>query len=90
VHADSRSAAYDAERLRRLLAGVDHDARRHVMGKLTVVLTKADTLTPPPWISGRRTGLSEGDIGSASSFGLRRGTPTPHPYGNRLWSSGFV
>jgi GTP-binding protein EngB required for normal cell division len=50
VHADSRSAAYDAERLRRLLAGVDHDARRHVMGKLTVVLTKADTLTPPPWI----------------------------------------
>ncbi|MEO3807761.1 GTPase [Sphaerisporangium sp. B11E5] len=50
VHADSRSAAYDAERLRVLLAGADDEERRHVMSKLTVVLTKADTLTPPPWI----------------------------------------
>lgn len=50
VHADSRSAAYDAERLRLLLAGADDEERRHVMSKLTVVLTKADTLTPPPWI----------------------------------------
>lgn len=50
VHADSRSAETETESLRRLLDGVDPDLRRQVVGRLTVVLTKADMLAPPPWI----------------------------------------
>ncbi|MDH2426297.1 50S ribosome-binding GTPase [Sphaerisporangium sp. TRM90804] len=50
IHADSRSVAYDAACLDRLLAQAGPRARAQVLGRLTVVLTKADTLTPPPWI----------------------------------------
>ncbi|MFC4536201.1 GTPase family protein [Sphaerisporangium dianthi] len=49
-HADSRSTAADARCLRALLTGAGHDARALLLAKLTFVLTKADTLTPPPWI----------------------------------------
>lgn len=49
-HADSRSTAYDEQCLRRLLDGVATETRRLIMSKLTFVLTKADILTPPPWI----------------------------------------
>ncbi len=49
-HADSRSTAYDEQCLSGLLDGVAIETRRLVMSKLTFLLTKADTLTPPPWI----------------------------------------
>ncbi|WP_344921610.1 GTPase family protein [Streptosporangium oxazolinicum] len=68
-HADSRSTAYDEQCLRRLLDGVAIETRRLVMSKLTFVLTKADTLTPPPWIFDMR-----GDRGTFNPGGalLRR------------------
>ncbi|WP_248958715.1 GTPase family protein [Sphaerisporangium perillae] len=50
IHADSRSTTADARCLAMLLAGADQDACGRLLGKLTFVLTKADTLTPPPWI----------------------------------------
>ncbi|MET8141126.1 GTPase [Sphaerisporangium sp. NPDC005288] len=50
LHADSASTAADARCLRALLAGADRQTRAELLAKLTVVLTKADTLTPPPWI----------------------------------------
>jgi energy-coupling factor transporter ATP-binding protein EcfA2 len=49
VHADSRSVAFDQLALNRIL-GDDPDERVELMSKLTFVLTKADLLTPPPWI----------------------------------------
>ncbi|MEU8269693.1 GTPase [Sphaerisporangium sp. NPDC049002] len=50
VHADSGSAAEETRRLNRILRDADPELRRQVVSKLTFVLTKADTLTPPPWI----------------------------------------
>ncbi len=50
IHADSWSGAAETRCLDALLARVDLDLRRQVASKLTFVLTKADTLTPPPWI----------------------------------------
>lgn len=49
MHADNRSVAFDFNALSRLLGPTDEDARSQ-MSKLTFVLTKADLLTPPPWL----------------------------------------
>ncbi|MEV6982023.1 GTPase [Sphaerisporangium sp. NPDC051017] len=50
MHADSRCTDREARHLRRLLDDADPGARRRIVGKVTHVLTKADLLTPPPWI----------------------------------------
>ncbi|MEV7967911.1 GTPase [Sphaerisporangium sp. NPDC088356] len=50
VHADSRSTAEETRHLDRILKGAGPELRREVVSKLTFVLTKADMLTPPPWI----------------------------------------
>lgn len=49
IHADSRSVAFDQQALNRIL-GDDPATRVALMSKLTFVLTKADLLSPPPWI----------------------------------------
>ncbi|MEU8378902.1 GTPase [Streptosporangium sp. NPDC048865] len=64
-HADSRSTAYDERCLNRLLDGVAVETRRLVMSKLAFVLTKADTLTPPPWIFDMRGELGTFGPGGA-------------------------
>ncbi|MBB0245324.1 hypothetical protein FNQ90_14745 [Streptomyces alkaliphilus] len=50
LHADSRSVTYDRNVLDRLLDSAGEDARRALVGKITLVLTKVDMLAPPPWI----------------------------------------
>lgn len=50
IHADSRSTLFDALALEAMLAGSSVAQRRALIGKLTFVLTKADLITPPPWI----------------------------------------
>jgi uncharacterized protein len=50
LHADSRSTLFDATALKAVLAGPDPDHRRALMQRVTFVLTKADLITPSPWI----------------------------------------
>jgi predicted GTPase len=50
IHADSRSVAFDLDALRQILNSFDRERQAMLMSKLTFVLTKADTLSPPPWI----------------------------------------
>lgn len=50
IHADTRSTLLDSNALRTILSGSPLDEQRALTAKLTFVLTKADLLTPPPWI----------------------------------------
>jgi uncharacterized protein len=50
MHADSRSTLFDATALDTMLAGVPSGDRRTLVSRITFVLTKADLITPPPWI----------------------------------------
>lgn len=58
IHADSRSTTFEVQTIDRLLDGVDEQARRDLMSKLTFVLTKADLVARPPWVYAKhgRTG----------------------------------
>ncbi|MCR3754302.1 50S ribosome-binding GTPase [Lentzea californiensis] len=49
IHADSRSVTFDQHALDRVL-GDDPQQRTALMSKVTFLLTKADLLTPAPWI----------------------------------------
>jgi uncharacterized protein len=59
IHSDSRSTLLDATALRVMLTGTSSEDRRTLISKMTFVLTKADLLTPPPWIY-----LRDGEMGS--------------------------
>jgi predicted GTPase len=59
MHADSRSTLFDATALDAMLAGVPSGDRRALVSRITFVLTKADLITPPPWIYVR-----DGDTGT--------------------------
>jgi predicted GTPase len=50
IHADSRSTAFDAAALEKIMSGTSASGGRALSAKITFVLTKADLLTPPPWI----------------------------------------
>ncbi|MGQ0775057.1 MAG: GTPase family protein, partial [Pseudonocardiales bacterium] len=50
IHADTRSTLLDSNALRAILSDSPLDEQRTLMAKLTFVLTKADLLTPSPWI----------------------------------------
>ncbi|GII82572.1 hypothetical protein Ssi03_05620 [Sphaerisporangium siamense] len=50
MHADSRCTDHEARCLNRLLDDAAPEEGRRIVAKLTYVLTKADLLTPPPWI----------------------------------------
>jgi predicted GTPase len=59
IHADSRSTLSDASALDAMLAGSSAAQRRALVSKMTFILTKADLITPPPWIY-----LRDGQSGS--------------------------
>ncbi|WP_322760505.1 GTPase family protein [Frankia sp. Cr2] len=50
IHADNRSTTYDQLCLGKMLNAVAPSQQLSLMSKLTFVLTKADILTPPPWV----------------------------------------
>jgi uncharacterized protein len=50
IHADSRSVTFDLDALFKILKSVDKIEQGRLMSKIIFVLTKADLLTPPPWI----------------------------------------
>jgi predicted GTPase len=49
-HADSRSVTFDIEAIQKILAGLTDGEQSLVLSKLTFVLSKADLITPEPWI----------------------------------------
>jgi predicted GTPase len=53
IHADSRSVVFDLQALHQVLSFFNDQQKAQLMSKITFVLTKADTLSPPPWILGR-------------------------------------
>jgi hypothetical protein len=58
LHADTRSTLLDSQAIGQLLRGATEPERQALMAKLSFVLTKADLLTPTPWIY-----LRDGDEG---------------------------
>lgn len=50
VHADSRATTLDSASLLGLLHAVPPEQRAGLLGKVTFVMTKADLITPPPWV----------------------------------------
>jgi len=50
IHADNRSTAFDAAALEKILDASPDSDKKALAAKVTFVLTKADLLTPPPWI----------------------------------------
>lgn len=50
IHADNRSFVFDLDALRKILDFAEEQTRKQLMQKITFVLTKADLLTPPPWV----------------------------------------
>lgn len=50
IHADSWSTLFDASALDAMLVGSSAEQKRSLISKMTFVLTKADLITPPPWI----------------------------------------
>ncbi|SRR6266487_628824 len=54
VHADSRSFSLDRTALEKLLTSLPPSQRGEVINKLIFVLTKADLLTPSPWVLTKR------------------------------------
>jgi predicted GTPase len=59
IHADARSTLLDSNAFSAILSDSPLDEQRALAAKLTFVLTKADLLTPPPWIF-----LRDGEAGS--------------------------
>lgn len=49
-HADSRSVTFDIEAIQKILADLTDGEQSLVLSKLTFVLSKADLITPEPWI----------------------------------------
>jgi len=56
IHADSRSVTFDQQALDRILGDTPAE-RVALMSKLTFLLTKADLLTPAPWIFSKSGGV---------------------------------
>ena len=50
IHADTRSTLFDAQALDFMLSGASPQEQGDLIAKVSFVLTKADLLTPPPWI----------------------------------------
>jgi predicted GTPase len=59
IHADTRSTRMDVSALRAMLASPAPHGSDDLFSKISFVLTKADLLSPPPWIY-----LRDGDAGS--------------------------
>jgi len=53
IHADIRSVTFDFNSLQKILASFEAAVQGDLLGKITFVLTKADLLSPPPWIFGK-------------------------------------
>jgi predicted GTPase len=49
-HADSRSVTFDVEAIQKILAGLTDGEQSIILSKLTFVLSKADLITPEPWV----------------------------------------
>ena len=49
-HADSRSVTFDVEAIHKILEGLTDGEKSLILSKLTFVLSKADLITPEPWI----------------------------------------
>jgi len=49
-HADSRSVTFDSEAIGKILANLSEAEQSALLSKLTFVLSKADLITPEPWI----------------------------------------
>ncbi len=49
-HADSRSVTFDVEAIQKILINLTDGEQSIIMSKLTFVLSKADLITPEPWI----------------------------------------
>ena len=50
IHADTRSISFDKESLDILLKSFNPTEYATILGKITIVLTKADLIIPSPWI----------------------------------------
>src|SRR5437762_1081898 len=50
INADNHSTTFDVGALRKLLGNLPEAEQSLLMSRMTFVLTKADLLTPPPWI----------------------------------------
>lgn len=50
IHADSRSLTFDSQALRRIFETIEQECQIKLMSKMLFVLTKADLLTPAPWV----------------------------------------
>lgn len=59
IHADNRSTRMDASALRAILGKAVPGSTSGLFSKISFILTKADLLTPPPWIY-----LRDGDAGN--------------------------
>jgi predicted GTPase len=59
IHADTRSTRMDAGALHAMLGGPAPGGASDLFSKISFVLTKADLLSPPPWIY-----LRDGDAGN--------------------------
>lgn len=60
--ADTRTIAYDSSALDALMARIGPDAREKFLSRLSVVITKADAISPSPWIfakSGENVTIAE-------------------------------
>ncbi len=53
IEANSRDVLFDVQTLRQLLNQFGQEQKSQLISKITFVLTKADTLFPPPWILGK-------------------------------------
>jgi len=49
IHADSRSVTFDLKAIHEIVNSFDKTEHAQLMSKLTLVLTKTDTLYSPPW-----------------------------------------
>ncbi len=50
IQADNRSTTFDAQAFDHLLKELGEHDQKQLMSKMTIVLTKTDTLVPSPWI----------------------------------------
>lgn len=49
-HSDSRSVTFDTEAIQKILSGMPDGEQSALLSKLTFILSKADLITPEPWI----------------------------------------
>lgn len=50
IHADTRSFTFDLDALHKIIEIIDEENQGQLLSRITFILTKADLLTPPPWI----------------------------------------